>query len=79
MNLWQVIKFEKGGVNMKASDFEAILIGILFLVGIATSKAFNIIFLILISFAGIHSIFSKRFRNKIDAFFTGFSENEQKK
>ena len=63
---------------MKASDLEAILIGILFLVGIATSKAFNIIFLILISFAGIHSIFSKRFRKKIDAFFTGIPNEEQK-
>lgn len=63
---------------MKASDMEAILIGILFLAGLVTSKAFNVVFLILIVFAGIHSIFSKRFRKKIDAFFTGIPEKEQK-
>ena len=63
---------------MKASDFEAILIGILFLTGIVTSKAFNVVFLILIVFAGIHSIFSKRFRKKIDAFLTGIPAKEQK-
>ena len=64
---------------MKASDIEAILIGGLFLAGLATSKAFNIIFLILIGFAGIHSIFSKQFRNKVDAFLTGTPAKEQKK
>lgn len=63
---------------MKASDMEAILIGILFLTGIVTSKAFNVVFLILIVFAGLHSIFSRRFREKIDTFFTGVPEKEQK-
>lgn len=63
---------------MKASDIEALLVGVLFLAGIAQSKAFNILFLVLIAFAGIHSIFSKRFRNKIDAFFTGVPEKRQK-